>query len=395
MVQARSLEAEKTTLIVPIAPQADNQPLIGQDITLANATFTDTYPQLDEEPNLEPLSHLEILASIRTPIAVYDPSDKLIFTNPAFDALGESGLKINQRLKLATIPTEEGINITPIEAARREDKITIPPVRFSDNHPLLEVGILPIQRKDGTYVQIEAHDITKLDSVQRDYRQLINFVLGYDHDLKNKLAGAKGFLDLFLRRLPKQISESPLTLLLKASSVLEKAVQMILAFPDQLETTDRLRKEEIDIVALLQELSEGDTVVSFSADRKTRLRVADPEALESVFINLIKNAKEAGADEIRIIYSEFANSIHIQVKDNGKGVPVHKRENIFEKKYGSDTPGGNGIGLYDVVNKLAGHQGTIKFESITAEEFTAKPELGHTGTTFEIILPVEERTSWK
>ncbi len=85
--------------------------------------------------------------------------------------------------------------------------------------------------------------------------------------------------------------------------------------------------------------------------------------------------------EIRT-YADNTNglsSVVIEVKDNGGGVPEHKREKIFQPFFTTNAPGkGTGLGL-SVSNKIIEeHQGRIELDSTVGE-----------GATFKVILPAK------
>jgi signal transduction histidine kinase len=104
--------------------------------------------------------------------------------------------------------------------------------------------------------------------------------------------------------------------------------------------------------------------------------------LNQVFINLLRNANQAieGEGSITLKTSAEHDQIHIQISDNGKGIPPEKIDNLFDISF-SDISGervkmASGLSLaYNIVQK---HEGTIRVESIVGQ-----------GTTFTIILPIK------
>ncbi|WP_234124267.1 sensor histidine kinase [Clostridium hydrogenum] len=109
----------------------------------------------------------------------------------------------------------------------------------------------------------------------------------------------------------------------------------------------------------------------------------DKDKFKQVIYNLLSNAlkysKENG--EVLVTLKAFANTIIIEIKDNGIGISEKDLPFIFERLYRSDesrnkNTGGAGIGLTIVKNIVEAHKGTIKVTS----------SLG-VGTTFIIALP--------
>jgi nitrogen fixation/metabolism regulation signal transduction histidine kinase len=98
---------------------------------------------------------------------------------------------------------------------------------------------------------------------------------------------------------------------------------------------------------------------------------ADPELLEQVLINLLRNAIDALGDtarpEIRLA-AEIDNAGHavIAVRDNGKGMDEHVRQNIFVPFFTTKRHG-TGIGLSLVRQIMRAHHGSVGVESAPGE----------------------------
>ncbi|HEY4059014.1 MAG TPA: ATP-binding protein, partial [Kofleriaceae bacterium] len=118
----------------------------------------------------------------------------------------------------------------------------------------------------------------------------------------------------------------------------------------------------------------------------------NPIGIEQIFVNLLVNAMEASARPAHIrISSESAPHVRsrawrakdvviVRVVDDGPGVPVEKREAVFDA-YVTSKPSGTGLGLTitrEAVISLGGH--------IWLEE-TAQ------GCSFAMALPVMRATS--
>jgi PAS domain S-box-containing protein len=115
-----------------------------------------------------------------------------------------------------------------------------------------------------------------------------------------------------------------------------------------------------------------------------------PQELGQVFVNVLNNAFYASLDmkhtaqtlhtpTIWVKTRHIADTIEVQIVDNGPGIPSNIREKIFEPFF-TTKPAGSGTGLglslaYDVVTK--GHGGILRVESTVGA-----------GTTFVITLPV-------
>ena len=95
--------------------------------------------------------------------------------------------------------------------------------------------------------------------------------------------------------------------------------------------------------------------------------IADPEQMKKVINNIISNSvkymdKSHGVIDIRI--SDEADSIRIEIEDNGKGIAQKDLGRIFERFYRTDASrnsaqGGSGIGLSIVKKIIEDHGGYI------------------------------------
>lgn len=95
--------------------------------------------------------------------------------------------------------------------------------------------------------------------------------------------------------------------------------------------------------------------------------IADPEQMKKVINNIISNSvkymdKPGGVIDIRI--TDEADSVRIEIEDNGKGIAQKDLPRIFERFYRTDASrnsaqGGSGIGLSIVKKIIEDHGGYI------------------------------------
>ena len=95
--------------------------------------------------------------------------------------------------------------------------------------------------------------------------------------------------------------------------------------------------------------------------------IADPEQMKKVINNIIGNSikymdKEKGVIDIRLL--EDADSVRVEIEDNGKGIAAKDLGNIFERFFRTDasrnsSQGGSGIGLSIVKKIIEDHGGYI------------------------------------
>lgn len=95
--------------------------------------------------------------------------------------------------------------------------------------------------------------------------------------------------------------------------------------------------------------------------------IADPEQMKKVINNIISNSvkymdKPQGIIDIRVL--DEADSIRVEIEDNGKGIAQKDLQNVFERFYRTDASrnsakGGSGIGLSIVKKIIEDHGGYI------------------------------------
>ena len=112
--------------------------------------------------------------------------------------------------------------------------------------------------------------------------------------------------------------------------------------------------------------------------------MGDPEALRSLFTNLIINGMQAidgagGRLTIALSAEDSGRMARVEISDTGRGIAPENLSKVFEP-YFSTKETGTGLGLAIVKKAVDDHGGTITVES--------RPG---TGTTFTITLPTERK----
>jgi signal transduction histidine kinase len=110
---------------------------------------------------------------------------------------------------------------------------------------------------------------------------------------------------------------------------------------------------------------------------------ADEGRLFNAFYNLVNNAiaevPPGGAITIHAKLQPEDQTLHIEVKDTGRGMPAEIRDSLFTAATLSKKKGGTGLGTKIVKDVIDAHHGKITVES----------EIGR-GTTFNITLPIAQ-----
>lgn len=175
--------------------------------------------------------------------------------------------------------------------------------------------------------------------------------------------------------LPSHIREK-LRLTYTNSKRLLRLVKQILNFrmvnSDQL----KLKATEKDLIAFTQEVflsfashAESRNIQYHFTSSQQQLPIwFDEEKMELILYNLLSNAFKYSNDGGRILVKVIdtsAEHVHIEVIDNGIGIPEDQLPHIFDPFYRatSNQYTGSGIGLALVKNLVEFHQGSIEVDS--------------------------------
>jgi two-component system, NtrC family, sensor kinase len=106
--------------------------------------------------------------------------------------------------------------------------------------------------------------------------------------------------------------------------------------------------------------------------------------LQQVFMNLIMNARDAmpRGGELTIATEAENSSVHVEVSDNGVGIPSDHLHKIFDPFFTTKTTSrGMGLGLAVTYGIIREHSGSIQVDSVVGR-----------GTTFRVELPIVRKT---
>lgn len=215
------------------------------------------------------------------------------------------------------------------------------------------------------------------------------FISIASHELKSPLA----LIALNLQSLRK--SSSLESLATKVQSC-ENHVNRLCTLVDDLMDLTRIRsgklelhRERVDLSELTKEIiarqpastPENVSVVTVKADMPV-IGSWDRTRIEQVLTNLLSNAHKYGDHapiEISVEMSPERNFAKLEVKDQGIGVPLEMRDEIFEcfkRAHPGNAIQGLGLGLYIVRQIAEAHGGVVRLESGSKQ-----------GSTFTVELP--------
>jgi signal transduction histidine kinase len=212
-------------------------------------------------------------------------------------------------------------------------------------------------------------------------------VSGVAHELNNPLTGVMGFAQLLLSRDLDDTARTQVQTIYAEAERAAKIVQNLLSFARRRRPT----KEMADVNGLLQrvlELRSYDlTVRNISLDMTLDARMAsawvDPDQIQQVFFNVIKNAEQSMAEEkqggrLTVVTRGSTDNVRISIADDGPGIPPDIQRRVFDPFFTTKDAGeGTGLGLTICYSIIDEHGGRIWTENQPGG-----------GAVFHIELPV-------
>ncbi len=199
-----------------------------------------------------------------------------------------------------------------------------------------------------------------------------------NHDLRNILATARLVTDGLTASAAPEVRRIAPRLL----DAIDRAVALCSQTLDfSREGTPPLAPSRFLLAPLIDEIGPGLAVSAAELAIEDRIPpglavAADRDQLYRVFLNLARNALEAGAHRLRFSATQADGAISVEVADDGPGLPPKARENLFRPFFGSARPGGSGLGLAIARELVRAHGGELALAASTGA-----------GTVFRLTLP--------
>jgi len=256
---------------------------------------------------------------------------------------------------------------------------------------VFEVNAAPLS-SGGALVVL--HDVTGIEAAQKSRRE---FVANVSHELRTPLTSIQGYVETLIED-PNPSPETTrefLGVILKNASRMNRLTEDLLALasvesPDYKLTLQPARANVLvkDAIDSLGGIVVDSGVKLQSAGAPDALVMADPDAMNQVFGNLIENSlKYASAGKrIRVGARALASEVEFTVQDFGPGIASEHLERIFERFYRVDKArsresGGTGLGLAIVKHIIQAHGGRIWAESVLGK-----------GASFHFTLPLVQES---
>jgi len=238
------------------------------------------------------------------------------------------------------------------------------------------------------------HDVTGIEAAEKSRR---DFIANVSHELRTPLTSIQGYVETLVEdpHPNPETTREFLGVILKNATRMNRLTEDLLALASVESPNYKVTPQPTRASALVEDAIEslGGMVVDSeveleSAGAPDALIMADPDAMNQVFGNLIENALKYGkaGGRIRVGAQLLETEVEFSVKDFGPGIAFEHLERIFERFYRVDKArsresGGTGLGLAIVKHIVQAHGGRIWAES----------ELG-SGAKFHFTLPLARTT---
>ncbi|HVU10417.1 MAG TPA: ATP-binding protein [Phototrophicaceae bacterium] len=238
----------------------------------------------------------------------------------------------------------------------------------------VESQVDPSQMIDEGWV-IVLQDVTHLHEAEMARTR---FIQAAAHDMRNPLGVAQNALDMLQRRLRDQSDATIDEIIGIAGSSIDRLQHLIddLLHLEQLQSGYGFNLDDVDIGELIYEVSanmrplfEG-KLIHFSVEQDrgiTPIRIDRhwvSRAISNYLDNAVKYSPEGSHVKLRVY--ESGTLLHVEVIDDGPGVPVEAQSRLFERFYRANadekTPG-TGLGLAIVKSVAEAHGGGVYLHS--------------------------------
>jgi signal transduction histidine kinase len=201
------------------------------------------------------------------------------------------------------------------------------------------------------------------------------------HDLRNILSSALLVADR-LQETSDPIAQRAARTLIpaveRAAQLVSRTVDFAREGPPAITRSAVRVRELVDEAILVIRPDDTGITIDNLVPRELVLSL-DRAQIYRVLVNLIRNAMEAGADQMSLSVETENGVTRMKVADNGPGLPLRVQENLFKPFTGSGRHGGTGLGLAIARDLIRAHGGDLVLAKTGAD-----------GTVFVMELATSE-----
>lgn len=284
-----------------------------------------------------------LIGQLNSPVLVFNAKQKLSFGNEAFAQLfGQNWQYFRHAAPhlLGLEHSEQGWRFSDKQKNQQWQCRESVFVDGGERHELLIfVNIAPALRQS----QMQA------------WQQLIRVL---SHEIRNSLTPVSSLAESLHAKLEQPRQQQALEVISERCQHLQTFVERYAAICKPL----KLQIQRLNLEEMLLKLQALYSELTFEFDLRNREINVDSAFFEQVLINIVKNAKEAGATALKIQALDRGDAIELRFTDNGHGIA--NADNLLVPLY-STKPEGQGLGLSLCRHIIEQHGG--KFSLANAE----------------------------
>ncbi|WP_018867171.1 MULTISPECIES: ATP-binding protein [unclassified Thioalkalivibrio] len=232
-----------------------------------------------------------------------------------------------------------------------------------------------MERREASEAELEAqrHEQVRLEEKLRHSEKLAaigQLAAGVAHELGTPLGIIAGRVQRAIRRLPEaDPARKEMEALQAELERVETIVRQLLDFARR----NPLQERPLDLAQLVGDLVErvrarhAPDAIRFQVDGEALVVAADRLRLGQALENLLENAAQAAAGEVRVHWRAEADRVTLVVADDGptagRGIDDEQAARLFEPFFTTKPTGeGTGLGLAVVQVALEDHRGTVALD---------------------------------
>jgi nitrogen fixation/metabolism regulation signal transduction histidine kinase len=302
-----------------------------------------------------------VMAAIDVAVFAFDPSDRLVLVNAAGERLlgrRASALMGSTALELRLAPYLAG------EARRLIDK------PFGPESGRLELRRSTFRRDGRPHQLLVFADLSRAlrEEEQQAWQRIVRVL---SHEINNSLTPIKSIAHSIRRMLSRATDIPRGDEIQDALSLIETrsgALGRFLRAYAQLARLPKPQTRQVQLAPLVRRVAElEDRLPVRVVDAPDLWIDADPDQLEQLLINIVRNAVDAalaGGGHVSVAWVAGDGVLEVNVDDDGPGLP--ETSNLFVPFF-TTKPAGSGIGLALSRQIAEAHAGTLTLANRTGE----------------------------
>ena len=337
---------------------------------------------------------VQLLEILNTAVLLLNEQLQLVYLNPAAENLFEiSQRQVHRHRWSEVMPVSPPMMDRLALALREQQSFTERELGLHTamgHYMTVDCSVTPIDRGNLLLevTQVDRHlRIAHEEHLLVQQRAARELLRGLAHEIKNPLGGLRGAAQLLAKELANVELKEYTRVITGEADRLTRLVDRMLG-PNNVMETKIINIHQVleHVRSLVDAEGYSGLVIRQQYDPSIPELSADYELLVQAVLNLVRNAAQAGADQIvlrtrtqrqfTIAQRCYKLVIRIEVIDNGPGIPIDMQETIFYPMI-TGRADGTGLGLSIAQSMVNQHKGIIEFVSEPGQ------------TKFTIFLPLE------